>query len=378
MSGGPGGGNIPAPIPLYAPLLGEEEVANVIAAVRSGWISSLGAFIQEFERDFASFCGAREAVAVTSGTAALHLALVAVGVGPGDDVLVPSLTFVATANAVRYCGATPVFVDSDRATWCMQPSGLDELVTSRTKAIVPVHLYGHPCDMDPILEVARRHEIAVVEDAAQAHGAEYRGHRVGTLGAIGCFSFYGNKIITTGEGGMCVTDDPHLAERLRSLRDQAMDPQRYYWHDMVGYSYRMANLQAAIGVAQVKKAASFLERKRRLVGWYTELLAPLAAAGRVELQKEATWARSVFWLSSVLLADGRVSRDQVRARLGAAGIDTRPFFHPVHGLPPYDRHQRLPVAEDLGARGLNLPSGLGLEQSHVERVVRALTEALSG
>jgi perosamine synthetase len=378
MSDGPGGGNIPAPIPLYAPLLGEEEIANVVAAVRSGWISSLGAFIQEFERDFGAFCGAREAVAVTSGTAALHLALVAVGVGPGDEVLVPSLTFVATANAVSYCGATPVFVDSDRATWCMQPSGLDELVTPRTKAIVPVHLYGHPCDMDPILEVARRHGIAVVEDAAQAHGAEYRGRRVGTLGAIGCFSFYGNKIITTGEGGMCVTDDPRLAERLRSLRDQAMDPQRYYWHALVGYSYRMANLQAAIGVAQIKKAASFLERKRRLVSWYTELLAPLAAAGRLELQKEATWARSVFWLSSVLLADGRVSRDQVRAHLGAAGIDTRPFFHPVHGLPPYDRYQRLPVAEDLGARGLNLPSGLGLEQSHVERVVRALTAALSG
>jgi perosamine synthetase len=322
--------------------------------------------------------GAREAVAVTSGTAALHLALVAVGVGPGDDVVVPSLTFVATANAVRYCGATPVFVDSDRATWCMQPSGLDELVTPRTKAIVPVHLYGHPCDMDPILEVARRHGIAVVEDAAQAHGAEYRGRRVGTLGAIGCFSFHGNKIITTCEGGMCVTDDPRLAERLRSLRDQAMDPQRYYWHDLVGYSYRMTNLQAAIGVAQVKKAASFLERKRRLVGWYTELLAPLAAAGRLELQREATWARSVFWLSSVLLVDSRVSRDQVRARLGAAGIDTRPFFHPVHTLPPYARQQRLPVAEDLGARGLNLPSGLGLEQSHVARVVRALTAALSG
>jgi len=368
--------NLSARIPVYAPLLGEEELANVIAAVRSGWISSLGAFIPEFEREFAAFCGTHDAVAVSNGTAALHLALVAVGVGPSDDVLVPSLTFVATANAVRYCGATPIFVDSDRATWCMQPNGLDAFVTPRTKAIIPVHLYGHPCDMDPILDVARRHGIAVVEDAAEAHGAEYRGRRVGALGAIGCFSFYGNKLITTGEGGMCVTDDPLLAERLRLLRDQAMDPQRHYWHDVVGYSYRMTNLQAAIGVAQVKKLSGFLERKRQLVGWYAELLAPLAAAGRLELQPEAPWARSVFWLSSVLLADNRVTRDQARASLSDRGIDTRPFFHPVHRLPPYDRRQRLPVAEHLSAQGLNLPSGLALERSQVVRIAQALTEAL--
>jgi perosamine synthetase len=368
----------PAGIPLYAPLLGEEEVDNVTAAVRSGWISSLGEFIPQFERAFAMSFGAREAVAVANGTAALHLALVTVGVGPGDEVLVPSLTYVATANAVRYCGATPIFVDADRATWCLQPQGLDELVTPRTKAIVPVHLYGHPCDIDPILELGRRRGIAVIEDAAQAHGAEYRGRRVGTLGAIGCFSFYGNKIITTGEGGMCVTDDPHLASRLRSLRDQAMDPQRHYWHDTIGFSYRMTNLQAAIGVAQVKRFDGFLERKRRLAGWYAELLAPLAAAGRLELQPEASWARSVFWLASVLVADGRASRDRLRARLGAAGIDTRPFFHPVHRLPPHQSHQHLVVAEDLSARGLNLPSGPGLERSQVVRVVNALIEALDG
>jgi perosamine synthetase len=365
-----------ARIPVYEPLLGDEELANVVTAVRSGWISSLGAFIPEFERAFAAFCGARHAIAVSNGTAALHVALVAVGVGPGDEVLVPSLTFVATANTVRYCGATPVFVDADPTTWCMQPTGLDALVTPRTKAIVPVHLYGHPCDMDPILDVARRRGLAVVEDAAEAHGAEYRGHRVGTLGAIGCFSFYGNKIITTGEGGMCVTDDPLLAERLRLLRDHGMDPKRHYWHDLVGYNYRMTNLQAAIGVAQVKKLPGFLEQKRLLAGWYAELLAPLAAAGRIHLQPEAPWAKSVFWMYSVLLADGPVSRDQVRARLGDRGIDTRPFFHPIHALPPYDRRERLPASEDLGARGMNLPSGLALERSHIARVARALTEAL--
>jgi perosamine synthetase len=344
--------------------------------VRSGWISSLGAFIPEFEREFAEFCGARFGIAVCNGTAAVHLALVACGVGQGDEVLVPSLTYIATANAVRYCGATPVFVDADPETWCMQTAGLDAMVTPRTRAIVPVHLYGHPCDMDPILELGRRRGVAVIEDAAEAHGAEYRGRRVGALGAIGCFSFYGNKIITTGEGGMCVTDDPRLAESLRSLRDHAMDPQRHYWHDLIGYSYRMTNLQAALGVAQVRKISHFLERKRRLAGWYAELLAPLAAAGRIRLQPEAPWATSVFWLHSVLVAGGRVSRDEARTRLDARGIETRPFFWPLHLLPPYARGARMAVAEDLGARGINLPSGLSLDRSHVARVVRALGEAL--
>jgi len=367
-----GGGRIP----VYAPVLGDEELENVVAAVRSGWVSSLGTFIPEFEREFATFCDVREAVAVSNGTAALHLALLTLGVGPGDEVLVPSLTFIATANAVRYCGATPVFVDADRATWCIDPAALDALVTPRTKAVIPVHLYGHPCDMDPILDVARRRGIAVVEDAAEAHGAEYRGRRVGAFGAIGCFSFYGNKIMTTGEGGMCVTDDPLLAERLRLLRDHGMDPKRHYWHDIVGYNYRMTNLQAAIGVAQVKKLPGFLEKKRRLGAWYAELLAPLAAAGRIVMQPEAPWAKSVFWMCSVLLAEARVSRDEVRARLHDRGVDTRPFFHPVHLLPPYERRERLAVAEDLGGRGLNLPSGLGLDRSHIERVAKALTEAL--
>jgi perosamine synthetase len=363
-------------IPLTEPVLGEEELRNVVSALRSGWISSLGEFIGEFERAFAAFCGAREGIAVSSGTAALHLALAAVGVGPGDEVLVPSLTFVATANTVRYCGATPVFVDSDPATWGMETGDLEHRLSRRTKAIVPVHLYGHPCDMDPILEVARRRGLAVVEDAAEAHGALYRGRRVGALGAIGCFSFYGNKIITTGEGGMCVTDDPALAERLRLLRDHGMDPKRHYWHEIVGYNYRMTNLQAAVGVAQVKRLPEFVEKKRRLAGWYAESLARLARSGKVRLHPEAPWAKSVFWMYSVLVDDARVSRDEVRGRLRDRGVDTRPFFHPVHALPPYAAGQRLAVAEDLGARGLNLPSGVALEREQVERVARALSLVL--
>lgn len=365
-------------IPIAAPVLGEEELANLVEAVRSGWISSRGAFIGEFEREFAAFCGTRHGIAVANGTVALHVALLAAGVRPGDEVLVPSLTFIATANVVRYCGAVPVFVDSEGATWQLDPALLEAKITARTRAIIPVHLYGHPCDMDPILDLARHRGLAVIEDAAEAHGAHYRSRIVGGLGQVGCFSFYGNKLITTGEGGICVTDDGPLADRLRLLRDHGMDPKRAYWHEIVGYNYRMTNLQAAVGVAQMKRLPGFIEKKREIASWYREALAPLARAGRITLHPEARWARSVFWMYSVLLADSRISLDEVRSRLNDRGVDSRPFFHPMHTLPPYNTGERLPVAEDLASRGLNLPSGVGLEREHVERVARALAQALEG
>jgi perosamine synthetase len=363
-------------IPIAAPVIGEEEIANVMEAMRSGWISSLGAFIGEFEREFAAFCGVGHGVAVANGTMALHLALVAAGVGPGDEVLIPSLTFVATANVVHYCGATPVFVDSDPETWQLDPAALERRITPRARAIIPVHLYGHPCDMDAILQVANGHGLAVLEDAAEAHGAEYRGRRVGSLGAIGCFSFYGNKIITTGEGGMCVTDNAALADRLRLFRDHGMDPKRSYWHEIIGFNYRMTNLQAAVGVAQIKKMLGFIEKKRQIARWYAECLTPLAQAGRLRLHPEAPWARNVYWMYSVVLGDACASLDVVRSRLADRGVDSRPFFHPIHTLPPYATGEHLPVAERLGSRGLNLPSGVGLERRDVERVAQALAEAL--
>ncbi len=364
-------------IPMAAPVLGQEEMDNVIEAMRSGWISSLGAYIGEFEREFASYCGARHGVAVANGTVALHLALAAAGIGPGDEVLLPSLTFVATASAVTYCGARPVFVDSTPDTWQMDPRDLEAKLTPRARAVVPVHVYGHPCDMDAIGDIAARQHLVVVEDAAEAHGALCRGRRVGALGAVGCFSFYGNKIITTGEGGMCVTDSDALAERMRLLRDHGMDPKRPYWHEVVGFNYRMTNLQAAVGVAQVKRMAGFVEKKREIAAWYALALAPLARAGKITLHPEAPWARSVFWMYSVLLADTRATVDEVRARLAEQGVDSRPFFHPAHTLPPYATGERLPVAERLHARGINLPSGTGLEREQVERVAAALGEALA-
>jgi perosamine synthetase len=272
----------------------------------------------------------------------------------------------------------PVFADSDPGTWQLDPAGLEARITGRTRAIVPVHLYGHPCDMDAIMAVAGRHGIIVIEDAAEAHGAECRGRRAGSLGAIGCFSFYGNKIITTGEGGMCVTDSAALADRLRLLRDHGMDPKRSYWHEVIGFNYRMTNLQAAVGVAQTKKIGAFIEKKRQIARWYAEKLAGLAAAGRLYLHPEAAWARNVYWMYSVVLGESAPALDVVRTRLADRGVDSRPFFHPIHTLPPYATGLRLPVSEGLASHGLNLPSGVGLGEAEVERAARALHEALAG
>lgn len=367
---------LPPRIPLARPDLGDAEIANVVDAVRSGWISSLGSYVGRFEEGFSAFCGVRYGVAVMNGTAALHLALVAAGVGEGDEVAIPTLTFVATANAVRYCGARPVFVEADPSHWGMDVRDLEARLTPRTRAIVPVHLYGHPCDMEPILALARRRGLVVIEDAAEAIGAEYKGRRVGSFGDIGCFSFYGNKIITTGEGGMCVVNDPRLQERLLLLRDHGMDARRRYWHEVIGFNYRMTNLQAAVGVAQVDRLPPLIEARRRVARWYAECLGDLARRSGLVLHPELPWARSVFWIYSVVLpADGPSAQD-VMTRLDAVGVDSRPFFHPVHTLPPYARGERFPAAEDLAARGISLPSGYGLERWDVERVSTALAKAL--
>ncbi|HHY55465.1 MAG TPA: DegT/DnrJ/EryC1/StrS family aminotransferase, partial [Chloroflexi bacterium] len=262
-------------IPVYTPLLNGREEKYLLDAVRSGWISSLGAYVTRFEEAFARFCGVRHAISVSNGTVAIHLALHALGIGPGDEVIVPSLTFVATANAVHYTGATPVFADVDPVTWCLDPADVRRRLTSRTRAVIPVHLYGHPAPMPDLQALAAEHDLLVIEDAAEAHGAAIVGRRVGGWGRIGAFSFYANKIITTGEGGMLTTDDDALAARCRMLRDHAMPPQRRYWHDEVGFNYRMTNLQAAVGVAQMERIDSFIRRKREIAARYREELADI-------------------------------------------------------------------------------------------------------
>ena len=356
-------------IPVAEPHFDEQELANVVQAVKSGWVSSIGPFIPEFEESFARYCGVKYGVATSNGTCALHLALTVLGIEQGDEVIVPSLTFVATANAVRYAQAKPVFVDSDPYYWCLDPDKLEAKITPNTKAIIPVHLYGHPCDMDAVADCARRHNLRVIEDVAQAHGAEYKAKKVGSFGDVACFSFYGNKMITTGEGGMCLTNSPELAERMKLLRDHAMSPTRRYWHDVIGFNYRMTNMQAGIGVAQLGKLEQFIEKKRAIARWYEEGLGELARNGFITLQPEMPWAKGTYWMYSILTEDTFVSRDELAQRMEQAGVETRPFFHPMHTLPPHRSGESLPVCEELSAKGINLPSGVSLTREDVEMIV---------
>lgn len=362
-------------IPVSAPVLAGNEKRYVNECLDEGWISSNGKFIGRFESEFAAFCGSPHAIACCNGTVALHLALLALNIGPGDEVIVPTVTFVATANAVHYVGATPVFADSERATWNLDLADVARKITPRTKAIIAVHLYGHPADMDALSALAKQHGLALVEDAAEAHGAEVRGRRAGSLGDISTFSFYGNKNLTTGEGGMCLTGNADLAEKMRHLRGQGMDPKRRYWFPIIGYNYRMTNIAAAIGVAQLEKADWHIGRRREIFAWYHELLAGVPG---VEWQPTADWAVHACWMFTALLAP-QFDRDTVATRLHADGIETRPVFPPMHLLPPYAHLAAagsLPIGEDLSRRGLNLPTGAHVARADIERVCDRLRAAL--
>jgi perosamine synthetase len=357
-------------IPVAAPVLGEKELEYVADCVRSGWVSSLGEYVRRFEREFAAYCGVRYGVATHNGTVALHLVLAALGIGPGDEVIVPTLTFVATGNAVAYTGATPIFVDSEPVTWNIDAALAARAITPRTRAIIAVHLYGHPADMDPLRALADEHGLTLIEDAAEAHGARYKGRRTGSLGDVAVFSFYGNKIITTGEGGMVVTDDAALAERCYFLENQAKSKENPYWHAEIGYNYRMTNVQAALGVAQLERIEEFIAARLRTVTHYDMRLAEVS---RITRPPCAEWADNVYWMYTILIEDGfGLDRDTLMARLRQRGIETRPVFYPLHCLPMYQRGQKLPVAEEIARKGLNLPSGSALTPEQVDAVCDAL------
>ena len=367
----------PDHIPVAQPDLGGNEAEYVLRAVQSSWIGPTGEFVTRFEREFAAACGTAEAIAVSNGTVALHLAMLALGIGPGDEVIVPSLTYIATANAVRYVGAEPVFVDVTPDVWCLDPQQLAGALTERTRAIVPVHLYGHPADMDPITAFAREHDLYVVEDAAEAPLATYRGRVVGGLSDIATFSFFGNKVLTSGEGGAVTLSNPKLAARARLLRGQGMDPQRRYFFSVVGHNFRLTNVACALLCAQLERAGEMVATRRRLVALYRELLAGVPG---IHPQQVAPWAVPTPWLFSVTVdahAFGR-DRDALAEALAARGIETRPFFIPIHTLPPYgdsarDQGAELPVTDDVAARGLNLPTASSFTEQHV----RAVTEAIA-
>ncbi len=359
-------------IPVAAPVLGEKELQYVTECIRSGWISSLGEYVRRFEQEFAAYCGVRYGVATHNGTVALHLVFAALGIGPGDEVIVPGLTFVATGNAVAYTGARPVFVDSDPTTWNIDPAAAARAVTPRTRALMAVHLYGHPADMDPLRSLADERGLVLVEDAAEAHGARYKGRRTGSLGDVAVFSFYGNKIITTGEGGMILSDDGDLLERCYFLANQAKGKENPYWHSEIGYNYRMTNMQAALGVAQMERIDEFIAARLRNAQHYNERLAGLSG---ITCPPCADWADNVYWMYTTLVGDDYgIERDVLIARLRERGIETRPVFHPLHRLPMYDRGLRLPVAEEIARKGINLPSSSALTEADVDAVCDALID----
>jgi len=362
-------------IPVFEPEFGEAEISAVVAALKRGEISgSFGQAIPEFEERFAAYCGVRYGVACSSGTTALHLATDAAGIRSGDEVLVSSSTNIATALGAYHLGAVPVPVDSEPETWNLDLDLIEGLITPRTKAIIPVHLYGHPVDMDRLIEIAGKHRLIVIEDCAESHGATCRGRMTGSFGEMGCFSFYANKIITTGEGGMVVTDDAKLAERLRLLRNLAFTQPRFH-HEIAGYNFRMTGYQAAMGVVQVQRIDEILENKRRIARLYGEMLTGIPG---LQLPIEKEWAKNVYWMYGVVLQpEFGMSRDEFAKRLRDRGVDTRTFFCPMNQQPflkeqPGYREIPCPVADRLWENGLYLPSTHSLDEATIRKVAETI------
>jgi len=366
-------------IPVNEPRLDGREMELLAECIRTGFISSDGPFVREFEARMAAYLGTAHGVAVCNGTAALETALFAAGIGEGDEVIMPAFTIISCAVAAIRLGAVPVLVDAEPETWNMDVSRIEAKLTPRTRAIMAVHIYGHPTDMDPLLELARRHRLKVIEDAAEVHGAEYKGRKCGNLGDVAAFSFYANKIVTTGEGGMVVTKDPGMAERARSYRNLCFRPDRRFLHTELGYNFRMTNLQAALGVAQMDRIDEFVEIKRRLGARYVRGLSTLDG---IKCQVEKPWARMVYWMYCVEL-DPRLglTAAALMDRLAKKGIGCRPFFLGLHEQPVLRERgwfagEEYPVTERIARQGLYLPSGLTLTESQVDEVLAAVAAAL--
>jgi perosamine synthetase len=373
-------------IPVCEPVLLGNEKAYILDVIESGWISSAGKYVTAFEEAFAKYCGVKHGIAVCNGTAALHLALTALGVGKGDEVIIPDFTMIASGFAVCYTGAVPVFVDAEPETWNIDPEKIEEKITKRMKAIMPVHIYGHPCDMKPILEVASKYGLKIIEDAAEAQGAEYNGRRAGGLGDIAAFSFFANKIATTGEGGMVVTNDDSLAERCRYYKNLCfpLSGPRNYRHDHIGFNYRMSNVHAAIGLAQVERIDHYVEMRRKVHALYEKHLGGIPG---ITLQPEKPWAKNVYWMNGVIVEKKEfgMSRDVLMARLDERGIETRFFFGGMHAQKSLtdfgcDTLGHYPISDLLAANGLYLPSGSGIDEetiSYISGTIRQLSQAVS-
>jgi perosamine synthetase len=360
-------------IPVYQPSLNGNEKKYVNECLDSTWISSKGKFVSEFESSFAEYVGVKNATTVSNGTVAIHLALMALGIGEGDEVIVPTLTYISSVNTIVYTSATPVFVDSLQDSWQIDPQDVIKKITPRTKAVMAVHLYGHPCDMDALVEICKKNNLFLIEDCAEAIGTLYKGKHVGTFGDVSTFSFFGNKTITTGEGGMVITNDETLHDRAVHFKGQGLAKHRQYWHDVIGYNYRMTNICAAIGLAQLENVATVLAEKKRVADTYRKCLENTSVVFHNPIGDDIYHS---YWMCSILAQDAK-QRDLVRTHLENEGIETRPLFYPVHTMPMYStQYQRHPVAENLGWRGMNLPSYPGLKTEEIEFICEKIKEVL--
>lgn len=353
-------------IPISRPSITDIEITFLNNAIKSGWVSSIGEYINRFEDDFANFCGTKYALTTSNGTVALHLALVALNIKVDDEVIIPDFSFIATANAVSYTGAKVIFCDIDKDTLCLNEKQLKSLITSKTKAIIPVHIYGMPSNMQEITKIAREHGIYVIEDAAEAHGAEINGQKVGSFGDCGVFSFYGNKIITTGEGGMVTTDNIEIYNKMKKLRDHAMSPEKRYWHDEIGYNYRMTNIQAALGYAQLTRIEEIISRKIEIYKRYAENMKSVNGV----LLRNTTNAnvKSVYWMICIeIIKCDEQTRDLIMNSLGEKGIDSRPYFYPISDMPMYSS-AHTPNTHEISTRGLNLPTYFDIKDEEIDYV----------
>ncbi len=366
-------------IPVNVPLIGEKEILYVTECLKTGWISSAGKFIEEFEKKWASYCGMKYGIAVSNGTVALQIATRCLDLNPGDEVIMPTFTIISCALSVIYNGGKPVLIDSEPKTWTMDVSQIEAKITPRTRAIMPVHIYGHPCDMKPIQELARKHKLIVIEDAAEAHGAECKGKKCGGLGDISCFSFYANKIITTGEGCMVLTNNEEYAEKARSFRNLCFRQDRRFYHTELGYNFRLTNIQAAIGLAQLERIDEFVEKKRWIGHTYNDRLREIPG---LILPVEEPWAKNVYWMYGVILDRNMgIDATEFARRLREYGVDTRPFFLGMHEQPAFHeiglfKNEHYPVAERIAKQGLYLPSGLTLTEKEIDAVVKAVRETI--
>ena len=363
-------------LPLMTPSLGGNELKYVNDCIVSGWISSQGEYVRKFEDIFSKAHMNYHAVASSSGTAALHLALQSLELELGDEVLIPDLTFAATANVVLHCNLVPVCVDINIDTWNIDIEKIEEKITTRTKVIIPVHLYGHPCDMDSIMTVARNNNLYVIEDCAEAQGALYKGQPVGTFGHAGCFSFFSNKVITTGEGGMVISKNAGFADKVRLYRDHGMNKTKRYWHDVPGFNYRMTNMQAAIGLAQMERIDKFVSTRRHIGKRYIERLKDIEG---LVMPPEKDWASTIYWIFSILIDEEKtgIKRDHLIERLKLRNIETRPFFFPLHLQKPYLQDGEFPIANKLANCGVSLPSANDITDDSIDRVCLEIKDILN-